>query len=162
MLSRQSCPTICDPMNCSLPGSSVHGDSPGENTGVGCHALLQGIFPNPDRTQASHIAGRFFTIRAIREGIRFRLNGLKKKKILLPVLQRQVCLILRKLGAKLYSVLGKRNIMGSLKSMLGLTHIIRMSDHIHICEESPARMKKHILHRTVVWKLFGFRTLKNY
>ena len=30
---------------CSLPGSSVHGDSPGKNTGVGCHALLQGIFP---------------------------------------------------------------------------------------------------------------------
>ena len=32
-------------MDCSLPGSSVHGDSPGKNTGVGCHALLQGIFP---------------------------------------------------------------------------------------------------------------------
>ena len=31
---------------CSPPGSSVHGDSPGENTGVGCHALLQGIFPS--------------------------------------------------------------------------------------------------------------------
>ena len=29
----------------SLPGSSVHGDSPGKNTGVGCHALLQIIFP---------------------------------------------------------------------------------------------------------------------
>ena len=28
----------------SLPGSSVHGDSPGKNTGVGCHSLLQGIF----------------------------------------------------------------------------------------------------------------------
>ena len=27
-------------MDCSLPGSSVHGDSPGKNTGVGCHALL--------------------------------------------------------------------------------------------------------------------------
>ena len=27
------------------PSSSVHGDSPGKNTGVGCHALLQGIFP---------------------------------------------------------------------------------------------------------------------
>ena len=26
-------------------GSSVHGDSPGKNTGVGCHVLLQGIFP---------------------------------------------------------------------------------------------------------------------
>ena len=31
--------------DCSLPGSSVHRDSPGKNTGVGCHALLQGIFP---------------------------------------------------------------------------------------------------------------------
>ena len=36
---------FCDPMGCSLPGSSVHGDSPGTNTGVGRHALLQGIFP---------------------------------------------------------------------------------------------------------------------
>ena len=44
-LIAQSCPTLCDPMDCSLPGSSVHGDSPGKNTGVGCHALLQGIFP---------------------------------------------------------------------------------------------------------------------
>ena len=34
-----------DPMDCSPPGSSVQGDSPGKNTGVGCHALLQGIFP---------------------------------------------------------------------------------------------------------------------
>ena len=33
------------PMDCSQPGSSVHGDSPGKNTGVGCHVLLQGIFP---------------------------------------------------------------------------------------------------------------------
>ena len=41
----QLCPTLCDPMDCSLPGSSVHGDSSGKNTGVGCHALLQGIFP---------------------------------------------------------------------------------------------------------------------
>ena len=33
------------PMDCRPPGSSVHGDSPGKNTGVVCHALLQGIFP---------------------------------------------------------------------------------------------------------------------
>ena len=33
------------PMDCSLPGSSVHGDSPGRNTGASYHALLQGIFP---------------------------------------------------------------------------------------------------------------------
>ena len=32
-------------MYCSLPGSSVHGDFPSKNTGMGCHALLQGIFP---------------------------------------------------------------------------------------------------------------------
>ena len=30
---------------CSPPGSSVHEDSPGKNTGVGCQACLQGIFP---------------------------------------------------------------------------------------------------------------------
>ena len=34
---------LCDPMDCSLLGSSVHGDSPGKNTGVGFHTLLQGI-----------------------------------------------------------------------------------------------------------------------
>ena len=43
-LVAESCPTLCDSMDCSLPGSSVPGDSPGNNTGVGCHALLQGIF----------------------------------------------------------------------------------------------------------------------
>ena len=41
----QSCLTLCDPMDWSPPASSVHEDSPGKNTGVGCHALLQGIFP---------------------------------------------------------------------------------------------------------------------
>ena len=43
--SLQLWPTLCDPMECSPPGSSVHGDSPGKNTGVGCHFLLQRIFP---------------------------------------------------------------------------------------------------------------------
>ena len=32
-------------MDCSPPGSSVHGDFPGKNAGVGCHAFLQGVFP---------------------------------------------------------------------------------------------------------------------
>ena len=43
--SLQSCLTLCDPMDCSPPGSSVYRDSPGKNTGVGCHFLLQAIFP---------------------------------------------------------------------------------------------------------------------
>ena len=37
----QLCPTLCDPMNCSPPDSSVHG----KNTGVGFPTLLQEIFP---------------------------------------------------------------------------------------------------------------------
>ena len=58
-LVAQSCPTLCDPMDCIQPGSSVHGDSPGKDTGVGCHASSRGcIFP----TLVSGIAGEFFTI----------------------------------------------------------------------------------------------------
>ena len=37
----QLCPILCGPVDGSLPGSSVYGDSPGKNTGVACHALLQ-------------------------------------------------------------------------------------------------------------------------
>ena len=44
-LVAQSCLTLCHPLGCSQLGSSVHGDSPGKNTGVNCHALLQRIFP---------------------------------------------------------------------------------------------------------------------
>ena len=36
----QSYLTLCDPMDCSPEGSSVHRDSPGKSTGVGCHTLL--------------------------------------------------------------------------------------------------------------------------
>ena len=44
-LVAQLCPTDCNPVDCSPPGSSVHGNSPSKNTGMGCHALLKGIFP---------------------------------------------------------------------------------------------------------------------
>ena len=37
----QSCLTVCDAVDCSSPGSFVHGDSPRKNTGMGCHFLLQ-------------------------------------------------------------------------------------------------------------------------
>ena len=59
---------LCDPMDCSPPGSSVHEILPGKNTGVGCHALLQGGLPDPGteplflRFPAS--ACRFFTTNA--------------------------------------------------------------------------------------------------
>ena len=51
----QLCPILCDTVDCSLPGSSVHGDSPGNNTEVGCHALLQGIFPTQGSNPGSPI-----------------------------------------------------------------------------------------------------------
>ena len=48
VLVAQSCPVLCDPMNCSPPGSSVHGILPGKNTRVNSHSLLQGIFPTQE------------------------------------------------------------------------------------------------------------------
>ena len=45
--SLHSCLTLCDPMVWSLPGSSVHGAPPGNNTGVGCHALPPWDPPHP-------------------------------------------------------------------------------------------------------------------
>ena len=36
--------TLCNPMDCSPPGSSVHGDSPGKNNEAGYYVFLQGIF----------------------------------------------------------------------------------------------------------------------
>ena len=63
--SLQSRQTLWD---CSLPGSSVHGDVPGKNTGVGCHALpARGSSQSRDGTQVSCIAGGFFTVWATRE-----------------------------------------------------------------------------------------------
>ena len=56
----QWCPTLSDPMDCSLPGSSVHGifqasvlewDAITFSTGVGYHSLIQGIF----QTQGSNL-----------------------------------------------------------------------------------------------------------
>ena len=50
-------------MNCSLPGSAFHGDSPGKTIRVGCH----GIFPTQESNPVSHIAGGFVTIWATRK-----------------------------------------------------------------------------------------------
>ena len=40
--------TLCDPLDCSPSGSSVHEIFSGKNTGAGCHFLLQGIFPTQE------------------------------------------------------------------------------------------------------------------
>ena len=46
-LVTQSYSTLCDPMDCSPPGSSVHGDSPGKNPGSGLPCPLPGALHNP-------------------------------------------------------------------------------------------------------------------
>ena len=62
----QLCPILCNPVDCSPPGSSVLGDSPGKNTGVGSLPLLQGgCFQPRNGTRVSCTAGRFFTSWAV-------------------------------------------------------------------------------------------------
>ena len=53
--SLQSCPTLCNPVDCSPPGLSVNG-FPRQEYGTGCHSLFWGIFLPSDRTPASCIS----------------------------------------------------------------------------------------------------------
>ena len=63
--SLQSCPTLCNPMDCKPIRLLCPWDSPSKNPGVGCHFLLQGIFPtqgqNPCSLKSSALVGGFFT-----------------------------------------------------------------------------------------------------
>ena len=61
VLVAQLCLTVCDPMDCSPPGSPVRGDSPDKNTEWVAIAFSRGSFQLRDRTWVSCIAGRFFT-----------------------------------------------------------------------------------------------------
>ena len=69
VLVSQSCPTLCNPMDCNLLGSFVHGIL------QGCHSLLQGIFPTQELSPVSCIASRFFTIWATREATRLEVRA---------------------------------------------------------------------------------------
>ena len=63
-LVAQLCSTLCNPMDYSLPGSSVHEDSPGKNTGVGGRSPFSspGDLPNPGIEPGLPHSGGFFTI----------------------------------------------------------------------------------------------------
>ena len=63
----QLCPNLCDSVNCSLPGSSVHGILQARLLDWVAILFSSGSSQPRDRTQVSHIAGRFFTIWATRE-----------------------------------------------------------------------------------------------
>ena len=63
----QSCPTLCDPMDCSLPGFSIHGIFQARILEWVAISFSRGSSQPRDRTLVSHIAGRRFTLWAIRE-----------------------------------------------------------------------------------------------
>ena len=65
----QSCPTLCDPMDCSPPGSSVHGILPARILEWVAMPFSRASSQPRDQTQVSCTAGRFFTIWAIREAL---------------------------------------------------------------------------------------------
>ena len=63
----QSCPTLCDPMDCSLPGSSVHGILQARILEWVAISFSRGSSWPRDRTQVSCIAVRRFNLWATRE-----------------------------------------------------------------------------------------------
>ena len=63
----QSCPTLCDPVNCSLPGSSVHGILQARILQRVAISFSRGSSRSRDRTRVSRIAGRCFNLWATRE-----------------------------------------------------------------------------------------------
>ena len=58
----QSCPTLCDPMDCSLPHSSVHGIFEARILEWVAISFSRGFSQAKDQTQVSCIVGRHFTI----------------------------------------------------------------------------------------------------
>ena len=91
----QLCPTLCDSMDCSLPGSFIRPwDFPGKSTGVGCHFLLQGDLPDPEIEPGSPtLLADAFTIWATREvrtwhgvGIKLKAEGIWPRVTHLAVL----------------------------------------------------------------------------
>ena len=63
----QSCPTLCDPMDCSLPGSSVHGIFQARVLEWVAMSFFRGSSQLRDQTQVSRIVGRCCTVWATRE-----------------------------------------------------------------------------------------------
>ena len=78
--SLQLCLALCDPMN-HTPRLLCPWDSPGKNSGVGCHALLQGTFPGiePESHMSRALAGGFFPTSITWEDLSSGQNGQKIK-----------------------------------------------------------------------------------
>ena len=78
----QSCLTLCDPMDCSLPGSSVHGIFQARVLEWAAISFLRGPSRPMDQTQVFRIVGRRFTVWATREAIKHYGRSLETTKLL--------------------------------------------------------------------------------
>ena len=75
----QSGPTLCDPMDCSPPGSSVLGILQARILEWVAISFPRESFWSRNQTQVSCIVGRFFTIWATREALNNKYSGLWRK-----------------------------------------------------------------------------------
>ena len=134
VLVAQSCLNLCDPMDCSRPGSSGLWYSPGKNTEVGCHSLFQGSSWLKDQTQVSCIAGRFITIWATREALivvdigQINLGSLSPADH--PVLWQSI------LTAEVHFMLSKANgVLGDrgLSFLFKYIELVMPSNHLILC-----------------------------
>ena len=78
----QSCPTLCDPMDCSLPGSYVHETFQARVLKWVAISFSRGSSRPRGRTQFSHITSRCFTIWATREAQLYMREGVNEWKSL--------------------------------------------------------------------------------
>ena len=110
-LAAQSCPTLCNPMDCSSPGSSVPGDSPGKKTGVVAMPSSRGTSQPRDQTLVSCTAGRLCIMWATSEAqftpkLFMKSFQLKRGK---NVQNNHVCMSLHKsLEMEIFLKLGRR------------------------------------------------------
>ena len=77
----QSCLILCNPMDCSPPGSSIHGILQARILEWVAMPSSRGSFQPRDQAQASHIAGKFFIIWATWEAHTYITNGKISAKI---------------------------------------------------------------------------------
>ena len=92
----QSCPTLCDPMDCSLPGSSVHGIFQAVVLEWIAISFSKGSSQPRDRTQVSCIVDRHFTVWPTGKSIYF---SAKMGIIMVPTSATQVVLLGKNLPA---------------------------------------------------------------
>ena len=131
-------------MDCSLPGSSVHGDSPSMTTGVGGHVLLQGIFltqgsnPGPSKAVLYHLSHQGSPNKCFRNS--------KKKGITLSQINmkgfrkdRGWVKIWRKDGPKKYRGRG-----GDYFKMLELVMVKEAASRISVCGTRRLNWKKNL------------------